>query len=171
MEIKKTERKNTKLESEGAEFLVLGNLLIQGIPTHKTYTNMPGYDLVATNPEKNSSVRIQVKSRYQTNWDGFIINNMAADFVVLVTLNRGIPNRKKKFPEEVNVREPNFYVFPIEYILKIRDEGNSWGRITKKRMIEFERYENRWDLIKNKLSEMDNPNQLFNGVDEKNSVK
>ena len=96
MEVEKLKRMDTKLESEGAEFLVLGNLLIQGIPTYKTYTNMPGYDLVATSPEKNSSVRIQVKSRYQTNWDGFIINNMAADFVVLVTLNRGIPNKKKK---------------------------------------------------------------------------
>jgi hypothetical protein len=129
----------------------LGNLLIQGIPTYKTYTNMPGYDLVATNPEKNSSIRIQVKSRYQTNWDGFIINNMDADFVVLVALNRGIPNRKKSI-EGVTVKEPNFYVFPIDYVLKIRDEGNSWGKITKKRMIEFERYENRWDLIQDKLS-------------------
>jgi hypothetical protein len=155
MEVEKAKRMDTKLESEGAEFLVLGNLLIQDIPSYKTYTNMPGYDLVATSPEKNSSVRIQVKSRYQTNWDGFIINNLDADFVVLVTLNRGIPNRKKKFPEEVNVREPNFYVFPMDYVLKIRDEENSWGKITKKRMIEFERYENRWDLIQNKLSGMD----------------
>ena len=28
-------RQNTKLESEGAEFLVLGNLLIEGISTYK----------------------------------------------------------------------------------------------------------------------------------------
>ena len=56
-------RQDTKLESEGAEFLVLGQLLIRGINTYKTYTNMPGYDLVATRPAKNTSVRIQVKSR------------------------------------------------------------------------------------------------------------
>ncbi len=43
--------KNTKLEAEGAEFLVLGNLLISGIATYKTYTNMPGYDLAAQSPE------------------------------------------------------------------------------------------------------------------------
>ncbi len=102
---------DTKLKSEGAEFLLLGNLLIQGIPTYKTYTNMPGSDLVATNPDKNSSERIQIKCRYQTNWDGFIINNMDTDFVVLVTLNRGIPNRKK-CPEKIEVQEPNFYVLP-----------------------------------------------------------
>lgn len=40
-------RLDTRLESEGAEFLVLGQLLIARIPTYKTYTNMPGWDLVA----------------------------------------------------------------------------------------------------------------------------
>lgn len=150
MEIKKTERKNTRLESEGAEFLVLGNLLIQGIPTYKTYTNMPGYDLVATNPEKNKSVRIQVKSRYQTNWDGFMIKKMDTDFVVLVTLNRGIPGRSKT-RIGIDIKEPDFYIFPIEYVLEIRDKENSWGKITKARMIEFEHYKNKWDLIETKL--------------------
>ena len=58
MENKKQKRKNTRLESEGAEFLVLGNLLLNGIPSYKTYTNMPGYDLVATSPENNTSVMI-----------------------------------------------------------------------------------------------------------------
>ncbi|MGE0021953.1 MAG: hypothetical protein AB7S72_19955 [Draconibacterium sp.] len=150
MEIKKTERKNTRLESEGAEFLVLGNLLVLGVPTYKTYTNMPGYDLVATNPEKNKSVRIQVKSRYQTNWDGFMIKNLDADFVVLVTLNRGIPGSSNK-RIGIDIKEPDFYIFPIEYVLEIRDKENSWGKITKARMIDFEHYRNKWDLIEMKL--------------------
>jgi hypothetical protein len=59
-------RLDTKLESEGAEFLVLGQLLVARIPTYKTYTNMPGYDLVATNPDTNRAARIQVKSRWRT---------------------------------------------------------------------------------------------------------
>lgn len=150
MEIKKTERKNTRLESEGAEFLVLGNLLVLGVPTYKTYTNMPGYDLVATNPEKNKSVRIQVKSRYQTNWDGFMIKNLDTDFVVLVTLNRGIPGSSRK-RNGIDIKEPDFYIFPIEYVLEIRDKENSWGKITKSRMIEFEQYKNKWNLIEMKL--------------------
>lgn len=41
-------RLDTRLEAEGAEFLVLGQLLLQRIASYKTYTNMPGYDLVAT---------------------------------------------------------------------------------------------------------------------------
>ena len=145
----KQKRRNTKLESEGAEFLVLGNLLLKGIPSYKTYTNMPGYDLVATNPENNSSVMIQVKSRFQTNWDGFIIKNLESDFVVFVALNRGYSKRKNN--SETGIKDPEFYVLPIEYVKEIRDKENNWGKITKSRMINFEQYENRWDLIKKKL--------------------
>ncbi len=83
-------RLNTRLESEGAEFLVLGNLLIEGIAAYKTYTNMPGYDLVATNPENRTSARIQVKSRWRTNAPGFLISNFDCEFVVLSRLNRGV---------------------------------------------------------------------------------
>jgi hypothetical protein len=43
-------RQNTRLESEGAEFLVLGNLLADGISCYKAYVNFPGYDLFAINP-------------------------------------------------------------------------------------------------------------------------
>lgn len=45
----KQTQQNTKLESEGAEFLVLGNLLLQGVSCFKAYVNFPSYDLVATN--------------------------------------------------------------------------------------------------------------------------
>lgn len=147
---KENKRKNTKIESEGADFLVLGNLLINGIPTYKTYTNMPGYDLVATNPEKNTSVKIQVKSRFKTNWGGFIINNFDSDFVVFVALNRGV--EKKNGIKDNDKKDPNFYIFPIEYVREIRDENNSWGKITKSRMKDFEKYENKWELISKKLN-------------------
>jgi hypothetical protein len=148
-----SKRQNTKLESEGAEFLVLGNLLLNGILAYKTYTNMPGYDLVATNPEKKTSVMIQVKSRYKTDWNGFIINNFDSDFVVFVTLNRGYSKNRKKYNNETGIKNPNFYVFPIEYVLRIRDKENGWGKITKSRMINFEQYENKWELIRGRLLE------------------
>lgn len=54
-------RKNTRLQSEGAEFLVLGQLLMHGIPAYKAYVNMPGYDLVATDPDAGTGARISVK--------------------------------------------------------------------------------------------------------------
>jgi hypothetical protein len=82
-------RLDTKLESAGAEFLVLGNLLLRRIPAYKTYTNMPGYDLVATNAERHTSARIQVKSRWETGASGFPMANFHCDFVVAAFLNRG----------------------------------------------------------------------------------
>jgi hypothetical protein len=95
--MKDTKRQDTKLESEGAEFLVCGNLLIEGVPTFKTYTQMAGYDLVATDPERGTSVKIQVKCRWATDGDGgFLIKNFNTDFVVLALLNRGYRYSKRK---------------------------------------------------------------------------
>src|SRR4051812_46499425 len=85
-----TTRQDTKLESEGAEFLVLGNLLLDGVSCFKAYVNFRGYDLVATNPESDKTARIQVKSRWATNYDrSFPIKNFDCEFVVHVALNRG----------------------------------------------------------------------------------
>jgi hypothetical protein len=103
-------RQDTQLESEGAEFLVLGQLLIEGIPAYKTYTNLRGYDLVATWPETNRSARIQVKSRWATNAKQFLIKEIDCDFVVLVRLNRGYrlaAAEKMTLPPQ----DPEFYDF------------------------------------------------------------
>jgi hypothetical protein len=37
-------RLDSRLANVGAEFLVLGHLLIEGIEAHKAYTNDPAYD-------------------------------------------------------------------------------------------------------------------------------
>jgi len=133
-------RQNTKLESEGAEFLVLGQMLMKRIVSYKTYTNMPGYDLVATHPENNSSARIQVKSRWRTGAPGFIIKNFKCDFVVVVKLNRG-----KKDGTGV-VQEPEYFVFPVSVIESApRTEG--WGRVNFNKIPNFDTYRERWDLI------------------------
>lgn len=141
------QRKNTRLESEGAEFLVLGNLLIQGISTYKTYHNLKGYDLVAVNPEKNTSARLQVKSRFRTDWDGFIINDFNCDFVIFITLNRGYSKIKKN--GETGIKTPDYYIFPVNYI--ISKEKSNWGKITKSQIKDFQNYQNRWELIQSFL--------------------
>jgi len=103
-------RRDTRLESEGAEFLVLGELLIRGIPGYKAYTNMPGYDLVALDPDRDTIARISVKSRWVTDATGFIIKNFNCDFVVIAKLNRGT----KKAPQKV--LSPEFFVLPVEAV-------------------------------------------------------
>ncbi len=144
-------RKDTKLEAEGAEFLVLGHMLLNKISAFKAYVNFPGYDLIAAKAENNTSARIQVKSRYQTNWDGFIINNFDCDFVVLVTLNRGFPKPRKNGDD--GIKDPEFYVMPVSYVENVRDPNNNWGKIVKSRLSEIEQFRNRWDLITEHLSQ------------------
>lgn len=143
-------RLDTKLEADAAEFLVLGRLLLERVPTYKSYVNYPGYDLIAVNPERNTSARIQVKSRYRTDWDGFIINNFECDFVVLVTLNRGYAKAKRN--GGLGKREPEFYVMPIAYVIEVRDPKNKWGKVTRNRLAEVERYQNGWGQIQEFLS-------------------
>ena len=135
-------RRSTRLEAEGAEFLVLGNLLIHGIPAYKTYTNMPGYDVIAVNPGKSpATARISVKSRWDTGATGFLIRNYDCDFVVVAKLNRG----SSKNPE--NVKPPEFYVLPIAVVKRARSPIG-WGRIEFGKVKLFKGYLNRWDLVR-----------------------
>ena len=143
-------RKDTSLEAEGAEFLVLGHLLLNRISAFKAYVNFPGYDLIATDAENNTSARIQVKSRYRTDWDGFIIKNFDCDFVVLVTSNRGYSKPRKN--GDSGIKEPEFYVMPVSYVQQVRDPSNSWGKITKGRLSEIIQYQDKWNLISDFLS-------------------
>jgi hypothetical protein len=140
-------RLNTKLESEAAEFLVLGHLLLEGISAFKTYTNFPGYDIIATDATNNTSARIQVKSRYKTDYNGFIINNFDCDFIVLAVLNRGYGNGPKK-NGDTGIKSPEFYVMPISYILKVWDPNNKWGKINHSRLVDLGKYKDNWSAIK-----------------------
>ncbi len=139
-------RQDTRLESEGAEFLALGQLLIHRILAYKTYTNMPGYDLVAVNPDTHKSARIQVKSRWRTGALGFPIKNLDSDFVVAVFLNRGSKDNKKE------ILPPKFYIFPIQLIIDA-PRSVDWGKVSIKSIPEYECYENNWGLIASFLAE------------------
>ena len=137
-------RQNTQLESAGAEFLVLGSLLIEGIPTFKSYTNMKGYDLVAVNAEKKLSVRIQVKSRWRTKAEGFIIQSFECDFVVIALLNRGSKDGKTE------ASLPEYFILPVQIAEALpRTEG--WNKVSFSKFPELHSYHNRWDLIRSAL--------------------
>jgi hypothetical protein len=133
-------RLDTRLESEGAEFLVLGQLLLARIPTYKTYTNMPGYDLVATNPQQNSAARIQVKSRWSTGAPGFPIKHFGCDFVVFCRLNRGNKAGTGK------VKPPDYFVLPVAIVRGIWKDTN-WGKVYLRDIEGAEQYRDRWDLV------------------------
>ncbi|OIQ65699.1 hypothetical protein GALL_527410 [mine drainage metagenome] len=144
-------RLDTKLEAEAAEFLVLGRLLLERIVAFKAYVNFPGYDLIAANADKARTARVQVKSRYRTDWDGFIINNYDCDFVVFAALNRGFSRPKRT--GDTGIKEPEFYVMPISYVTEVRDPNNAWGKIIRKRLAGIEQFRDRWDMIAKFLDE------------------
>lgn len=146
-------RQDTKLESEGAEFLVLGHLLIIGINAYKAYVNYPGYDLIATNIDNERVCKIQVKSRWATDYDkSFPIKSLDSDFVVHVALNRGYSfSKKKKIDQgDSGIKSPQYYIFPTELVGKYRRDGK-WNKIKITDIPDYQRYENNWQLIKDYL--------------------
>ena len=140
-------RRDTMLESEGAEFLVLGNLLLERIPAYKNYSNMRDYDLVAINPLTNCAVKIQVKSRWETNAAAFPIKKIECDFVVFCQLNRGGKSAKSE------VKAPEFFVFPVAPVKAVHRVGK-FSKVYLKEILagkSKDDYLNRWDLIRDKL--------------------
>ena len=133
---------NTRLESEGAEFLVCGLMMVEGIPTYKSYVRMPGYDLLALSSDGNRTARIQVKSRWATGSSGFIIKNFESDFVVLTLLNRGKKGGGGK------VKDPEFFVIPTSSVKDASTPDSAWGKINTKKIEEFSSCRNAWHLIK-----------------------
>ncbi len=143
-------RLDSKLESTGAEFLVLGHLLIEGIPAYQAYDNNPGYDVIAVAPTKNRSARIQVKSRWATDFDGgFLIKNFDCDFVVLVTLNRGYRYGKAKAGQSAaeGKRPPDIYIFPVGIVKNAVYEKSKWGKAFLRLVEGVEQYKGNWSLV------------------------
>lgn len=141
------------LHSEGAEFLVLGQLLIRGVHASKAYTRYPGWDVLAASPDTGRTCRIQVKARLRTDYDrGFTIKNFDAEFVVHVALNRSYMRLRSGDDGE---RPVAYYVLPMAVVKKAAmDDPRKWGESHKvflRRIPASEQYLDAWDLIVNYL--------------------
>lgn len=141
-------RLNSRLEWQGAEFLVLAHLLIEGIEAYKPYVNHPAYDLVALNPNGKNLARISVKSRWATNRAGhFPLNSLDCDFVVHVALNRGERRRGNMIDDQVQAAQ--MYVLPIEVCRRVRTGSN---KINLYNIADFKQFEAAWSLIRDHLA-------------------
>jgi hypothetical protein len=140
------ERLNSRLEASGAEFLVLGNLLLRKILAHKAYTNFPGYDLLAVNPVIHKVCRIQVKSRFYSTDSAFGFTNFDCDFVVFVALNRSKISGNNNSTISVPINDPDYYIFPIEVIQKVHRKSK-FPKVRIKDIPELQSYLNNWQLI------------------------
>ena len=140
-------RQDTTLESEGAEFLALGNLLTHGIAAYKAYVRNAGHDLVAVNPSRHTSARIEVKSRWASDahWNMGMKAPEEVDFYVYVRLNRG--NRYQSGAKKCSA--PQFYVIPAQDLENLPKTG--WGQARLKKLSNLDAYQDRWDLVRNFL--------------------
>lgn len=141
----------TNLHSEGAEFLVLGHLLIRGVHATKAYTQFPGWDLLATNPDTGRTCRVQVKARLRTDYGrAFPIKNFDAEFVVHVALNRGYLRRRAS-GTDTGERSVEFYVLPMAVVQAACQGATKWGTSSKVYMRttipDWEQYRDAWGLI------------------------
>jgi len=142
-------RQDTKLESEGAEFLVLGTLLIEGVSCFKAYVNFRGHDLVAVSRSGEKTARIQVKSRWATNYDkSFPIKNFDCEFVVHVALNRGYRFGKQAKQGDIGIKAPEYFIFPVEAVRAARNKGDKWGKVTITNIPNYTNYRDAWHLIR-----------------------
>lgn len=142
---KKKKRLDTQLESEGAEFLVLGQLLILKIAAYKAYSRMRGYDVIAFDPKANALAKISVKSRWSSSANSILIKKKTdCDFVVIVKLNRG--SQDGRLPLGV----PEFFVIPIAVLNRAPRIGKL-HRVLFERIPEFNSFKDGWPQIKDFL--------------------
>ncbi|MCK6486248.1 MAG: hypothetical protein L6R00_19170 [Phycisphaerae bacterium] len=146
--------------SEGAEYLVMGNLMRRNILTYKAPPLNEGYDLICIHPDprhrprrgEKSQLRIQVKSRYQTDSDlGFPVKREtfnAFDFLIVVFLNIGefFGGRDGSF----GAAPPEFYSLPSRVVRRWHEASTSWQKVRLKgrgRILEQYKGERGFELV------------------------
>jgi len=107
--------------SLGAEHLAIGYLMRRNVLAYKAPPNNQGYDLICIHPDPHKServVRVQVKSRYQTDSDrAFPVNEktfQSFDYLMVVFLNIGHFFSKAKVPD--GQRSPEIFTIPRSVI-------------------------------------------------------
>lgn len=137
--------------SEGAEYLVMGHLMRRNILTYKAPPLNEGYDLICIHPDprhcpkkgEKAQLRIQVKSRYQTDCDrGFPVKEaslMAFDFLVVVFLNIGNFGRGRDGND--GAAAPEFFTLPRRFIQRHHNTASSWQKVSLRGMnTQIQRY-------------------------------
>ncbi|BBK36128.1 hypothetical protein STAQ_12060 [Allostella sp. ATCC 35155] len=126
--------------SLAAEHLAMGHLLRRNILTYKAPPGNEGYDLICMHPDPRSKIgkilRIQVKSRYQTDCDrGFPVKQKsidAFDYLIVAFLNVG--KFFGKNDGSSGQLDPEFYTLPREFIKTHHHQVGGWEKVMLKNL-------------------------------------
>jgi hypothetical protein len=149
--------------SLSAEYLAIGHLMRRNILAYKAPPNNEGYDLICIHPNpryKTRQIRVQVKSRYQTDCDrAFPVKEKsfdAFDYLIIAFLNIGYFYRRK--PVRKGFRDAEFYTLPRDWVRahhKIVESG--WQKVhTRGEILDDFKNEKGFELIAKDL-EIDYP--------------
>ena len=134
--------------SLSAEYLAIGHLMRRNILAYKAPPNNEGYDLVCIHPDPRQvrrQVRVQVKSRYQTDCDrAFPVKGRtfeAFDFLIIAFLNIGNFYRRNALAG-VGAKDPEFFTFPRSFVEKHHYVvASGWEKVRTKGL-DIEKYRN-----------------------------
>lgn len=131
--------------SLGAEYLVIGQLMRRNILTYKAPPNNEGYDLICIHPDPRRSaraIRIQVKSRYQTDCDRACLVKEktfhAFDYLIVVFLNLGFFFRR--VGQRGGRMAPEYLTLPREFIRKHHYRPESGFQKVRTKGLELSRF-------------------------------
>jgi hypothetical protein len=153
----------------GAEHLVMGHLMRRNILAYKAPPNNEGYDILCIHPDPKKltrQVRVQVKSRYQTDCDrAFLVKEQslaACDFVIGVFQNIGHFFHRRGKPG--GQQPPEFYTLPRDFVRAHHAKAASGFDKLRTRKLNLERFKNEqgFELIARKLG-IHYPHPLKNG--------
>lgn len=143
---KMKKRQDTSIESVGAEHLVMGFLMREGIQTYIADQRQESFDLICVNPKNRKQILVQVKSRWATNCDrAFPLNKFMSDFVAIVFLNCGHSDGHKG-----RKKDPEIYVIPTKICKKYKNLSG-WKKVATSKIPDLSKYKNNWGLIKKAL--------------------
>jgi hypothetical protein len=122
----------------GAEHLAMGGLMRRNILAYKAPPGNEGYDLICIHPDPKHStkiVRVQVKSRYQTDSDrSFPVKEKtfaAFDYLIVVFLNIGYFFRKSG--KDGGNQPPELYTLPRSFVMQHHYKAVSgWQKVRLK---------------------------------------
>ena len=125
--------------SLAAEYLAIGHLLRRNILTYKAPPKNEGYDLICMHPDPRQAhkqVRIQVKSRYQTDCNRIALVKTeslgAFEYLIVVFLNIGYFYSKR--PVEEGRLQAEFYTFPEAWVREHHRSGSGWDKLDTKHL-------------------------------------